>query len=269
MAVRSATAGLRACRVGVGLACSGMARDEEHPYLPAHFDLAGELLEQLGRRPGHQRVLEGGGELLLIVHEVPKPGVREREALFFWKTRRDGWRSREVPGGLKGLHELLERFAATIDTLEEDLELAERGQQLYQILKHTLPLCRSLRNLVGVLEAVLVIEDDERELLALRDRGKELERAAELLHADAQNALSYFHTESAEEQAEAARRTDRAAMQLNLLAAVFLPLIGLTGVFGMNVTNGFEASRAAFWVIIGVGLAAGYALLRAFMRRHS
>jgi Mg2+ and Co2+ transporter CorA len=225
-------------------------------------------LDQLGRRPGHQRVLEGSGELLLVVHEVPKAGVREREALFFWKTRRDGWRSREVPGGLRGLQELLERYATVIDELEEDLESAEKGQQLYQILKHTLPLCRSLRNLVGVLEGVLALEDGEREVLALRDRARELERSAELLHADAQNALTYFHTESAEEQAEAAHRTDRAAMKLNLLAAMFLPLIGLSGLFGMNVVNGLEDSRGALWIIAAVGLGGGYALLRVFIGKN-
>jgi len=245
-----------------------MARDEEHAYLPAHFDPAEEVLEQLGRRPGHQRVLEGSGEVLVIVHEVPKAGVREREALFFWKTRRDGWRSREVPGGLKGLQELLERYAAVIDALEENLEFAEKGQQLYEILKHTLPLCRSLRNLVAVLEGVLSLEDGQREILVLRDRARELERAAELLNADAQNALSYFRTESAEEQAEAAERTDRATMRLNLLAAAFLPLIALTGLFGMNVRNALEDSHVAFWVIGAVGLASGCGLLRVFMGRH-
>jgi hypothetical protein len=246
----------------------GMARDEEHAYLPAHFDPGDEVLDQLGRRPGHQRVLEGSGELLVIVHEVPKAGVREREALFFWKTRRNGWRSREVPGGLRGLQELLERYATVIDGLEEDLEFAEKGQQLYEILKHTLPLCRSLRNLVGVLEGVLALEDGDREILALRDRARELERAAELLHADAQNALTYFRTESAEEQAEAAQRTDRAAMRLNLLAAAFLPLIGLTGLFGMNVRNGLEDSHLAFWLISAIGLASGYGLLRVFIRKY-
>lgn len=246
----------------------GMARDEEHAYLPAHFDPGEEVLDQLGRRPGHQRVLEGSGELLVIVHEVPQAGVREREALFFWKTRRDGWRSREVPGGLKGLQELLERYAAVIDNLEEDLELAEKGQQLYEILKHSLPLCRSLRNLVGVLEAVLAMDEGDREILVLRDRARELERAGELLHADAQNALSYFRTESAEEQAEAAQRTDRATMRLNLLAAAFLPLIGLTGLFGMNVRNGMEDSRVAFWVVSAVGLAGGYGLLRLFLGKY-
>jgi Mg2+ and Co2+ transporter CorA len=180
--------------------------------------------------------------------------VSEREALFFWKTRRDGWRSREVPGGLGGLQDLLERYATVIDGLEENLEFAGKGQQLYEILKHTLPLCRSLRNLVGVLEGVLSLEDGEREIL--------------VLNADAQNALSYFRTESAEEQAEAAQRTDRATMRLNLLAAAFLPLIALTGLFGMNVRNPLEDSQVAFWVVGAVGLASGYGLLRVFMGKY-
>jgi Mg2+ and Co2+ transporter CorA len=57
-------------------------------------------------------------------------------------------------------------------------------------------------------------------------------------------------------------------MKLNLLAAMFLPLIGLSGLFGMNVVNGLEDSRGALWIIAAVGLGGGYALLRVFIGKN-
>ncbi|RYD35556.1 MAG: hypothetical protein EOP87_07150, partial [Verrucomicrobiaceae bacterium] len=58
---------------------------EESVKLPAHFRIEPELREQLSGRSGHQRCVEGRGELLLIVHDVPKPRIADRNGIYFWK----------------------------------------------------------------------------------------------------------------------------------------------------------------------------------------
>lgn len=224
------------------------------------------MREQLGARPGHQRVIDGDGELLLVVHEVPQAGIPERQARFFWKTRQGTWLS-DVEGREAGeLHALLDRYARAIDQNEEKLEEAKVALEIFQILRHAAPLLRSLRNLVAALEDVLRIDADDREVLAARDRGKELERAAELLFTDARSTMEFYRAEKAEEHAESAEALSKIAFRLNLLAGFFLPLVAMGGLFGMNVDLP-EFTKGLFWVIVVGGLGTGAVLLWIVGRR--
>ena len=87
---------------------------EESVKLPGHFRIEQELRDQLSSRPGHQRCVEGRGELLLVVHDVPRVGVPEREGIYFWKNYEGRWSQQSGPG-LSGLEDLLDRYAKTID----------------------------------------------------------------------------------------------------------------------------------------------------------
>ena len=227
--------------------------------LPAHFRLEPELLEQLSGRPGHQRCVEGAGELLLVVHEVPKPRVPERDALFFWKRHDGSWMQESGPG-TSSLGALLERYEKAIDVHEEVIDEADTAAEIFKILRHSGPLCRSSRNLVNALEQVLAIDPDDREILNYRDRAKEIERAADLLNADARVALEFWRAERAEEQARSGARLNRIAFRLNLLAGFFLPLVALGGLFGMNVDLPAFV-KPLFWGILFSGLAVGAVLL--------
>lgn len=227
--------------------------------LPAHFELEPELLEQLSGRPGHQRCIDGAGELLLVVHEVPRARIPERDALFFWK-RHDGWWMQESGPGLSGLGELLDRYAKAIDGHEEVIDEADTAAEIFKILRHSGPLCRSSRNLVAALEQVLAVDPDDREIRSFRDRARELERAADLLNADGRVALEFWQAERAEEHARSGARLNRIAYRLNLLAGFFLPLVALGGLFGMNVDLP-EFVKPLFWAILAGGLAVGGVLL--------
>lgn len=223
--------------------------------LPALFHLEPELYEQLSSRPGHQRCIEGHGELLLVVHEVPKPGVPEREALFFWK-RHDGTWMQSGGEGLGELGELLDRYSKTIDGHEELLDEADTAAEIFAILRHAGPLVRTSRNLMHALEQVLVIDPDDRPVRAYRDRAREIERAAELLNGDARLTLEFWRAEQAEEQARSAERLGKIAYRLNLLAGFFLPLVALGGLLGMNVDLP-EFVQRWFWGILFAGLLIG------------
>lgn len=227
--------------------------------LPTHFNLEPELLEQLSGRPGHQRCVDGAGELLLIVHEVPRPRIPERDALFFWKRHDGSWMQASGPG-LSELGDLLDRYAKAIDGHEEVIDEADTAAEIFKILRHAGPLCRTTRNLVIALEQVLAIDPDDREILGMRDRAKEIERAADLLNSDGRVALEFWRAERAEEHARAGARLNRIAYRLNLLAGFFLPLVALGGLFGMNVDlPGFV--KPLFWGILFGGLAVGGVLL--------
>ena len=94
--------------------------------LPENFHIEPELREQLSSRPGHQRCVEGAGELLLVLHEVPQPKVPERDPVYFWK-RHDGSWLQPSGAGLSELGALLDRFACAIDAHEESLDQGETG----------------------------------------------------------------------------------------------------------------------------------------------
>ncbi len=201
--------------------------------LPSHFTLEASLQEQLSHRAGHQRCLVGGHELLLILHEVPQPGVPERGALFFWKRNDGRWTQPGGPG-INEVSELLGRYEATIASLQEALEKIITARQIFPILRHASPLQRAIHHLAQALEQALAFEPDDRDIRSLRDRAKDIERAADLLVADARIISEFKTAEHQEAQTHAADRLVKNVNQLNLLAGFFLPLIALAGILGIN-----------------------------------
>lgn len=234
---------------------------DEPVKLPAHFRIEEELREQLSSRPGHQRCLEGRGELLLVLHDVPKPRASERSGLYFWKSHDGRWHQADGPG-LSGLASLLERYSKAIEAHEEVVDDADTAAEIFSILRHSGPLARSTRNLVQALEQTLAMDQDDREIRAFRDRAREIERAADLLNNDARVTLQFWQAERSERQARSAARLGRIAYRLNLLAGFFLPLVALGGLFGMNM----DRWGSLFWVVILLGLFIGIVLLWAVGR---
>ena len=227
--------------------------------LPKHFEIEPELREQFSKRAGHQRCVEGHDELLLVLHEVPKPGIPEREAVFFWK-RHDGRWTQPGGYGLNELGELLNRYAQVIDSHEVTLDEVATAAQIFGILRHTGPLARAIRNMVQALEQTLAADHETAEIRTCRDRARELERAADLLHADARVALEFCQAERSEKQAQASARLGRIAFRMNLLAGFCLPLMAFGSLFGMHVkTQGFM--EPLFWGIFSAGISTGALLL--------
>jgi Mg2+ and Co2+ transporter CorA len=232
---------------------------EEKLILPEHYELEREILEQLSDRPGHQRCVVGHDELLLVLHEVPKARVPEREALFFWRRMDGRWIQPGGPG-LDEVGELFERYANVIDANEELLEKSESAQDLFRILRQAGPLTRSLRNGVVALDQALVQEYEDKEVRNYRDRAKELERAAELLQVEVRETMLFWQAEAAEEHAKSSDRLGNILFKLNLVTGFFLPLVALGGLFGMNV-NLPDFVRSLFWWIFLGGLMVGGMLL--------
>lgn len=227
--------------------------------LPENFTIERELAEQLSSRPGSQRCIVGERELLLVVHEVPRPGVPERQPHVFWKHDETMWEQAGAHG-LSELAELLTRYEAAIDEHEAEIDEADTAEEIFHIIRHAAPLARSTRNLATALDQVLAVDHDDHEILSLRDRAKEIERAAELLNHDARLTLELWRAEHDEELAEASMHLSRTAFRLNLLAGFFLPVMALASIFGMNVKLPGSPGYM-FWPIILGGLAIGMGIL--------
>lgn len=231
----------------------------EISYLPANFALSASLLDQLSSRSGSQRCVRGeDGQLLLILHEVPEPSIPERKAVFFWF---DGhhWHSAEN-AGWKDLSLLLDAYAEAIDRLEAVVEEADTAKEIFELIRHAAPLARTTRNLYHALADAVSFAPRDRSLRHAKDRAHEIERAAELLHADARVTLEFMRAESAEEQARSSEQLARLGFRLNLLAGFFLPLVALGGLMGMNVRLPAFVD-GAFWFIFFGGLILGALIL--------
>lgn len=234
----------------------------ELPYLPESFALEVDLLDQLSSRTGCQRCLIGEhGQMLLVLHNVPKPGVPERKAMFFWHEAQKGWHGSDSDG-LMGLFHLLDDYAKAIDEQEAIIDDADTAKEIFDLLRHAAPLARSTRNLYhALLDAALKLPKD-RDLRLARDRAHESERAADLLYADARVTLEFIRAERAEEQAKSSGRLARLGFRLNLLAGFFLPLVALGALMGMNVKLPAFV-QDAFWMIFAGGLIFGILILLA------
>ena len=237
-----------------------MSSKADYGFLPKGFDLEPELLDQISARSGNQRCLIGRDELLLIVHDLPMPGVPEREPMVFWRTPGGGWFGPDSKKGLRQLSALLEKYQCKVDEYEAVIDEPEGAAAVFKVARHAGPLARSTRNMLVAIDQAVVHDDDNRELIALRDRARELERAAELLFHDAQLVLDFQQAENAEEQQAATERLNTIAFRLNLMAGFFLPLVGIGGLLGMNVDLP-EFVRSWFWGIFFGGMALGIIVL--------
>jgi len=238
--------------------------------LPEHFNLEPELREQLGSRAGHQRCIEGSGELLLVVHDVPHPGIPHRDALFFWKCHEGTWMQAACPSlgsgtGLGGLAALLDRYEETLDARAEALDRAASATEFFAVLRHAGPLARTSRNLLQALEHALSIDPDDRTIRNCRDRAREIERAADLLLTDGRIALEFRQAGQLELLARTAAKLKRIACRFLLLVGFFLPLATLGTWFGTEMP---PAVKPWFWGALLGTAALGACLVPLLGRRN-
>ncbi|HEX3134960.1 MAG TPA: hypothetical protein VHX44_15445 [Planctomycetota bacterium] len=227
--------------------------------IPRDWTIPDLLRSRLGDEGGRQRAMFADGHLLLVLHEVPKANDPDRKTRLLWRTPEGKWDSSTMGGGVQGLVRHLADYSKTVDGLEERLLKAEHARDYFSILQLVTPLWRSTRNMASALQEARGLVAKDRELIIARDTAGNIERACELLHADAVHGLDYTVARQGEEMAKASADMARAGHRLNLIAAMFLPLSAVTSVFGMQLTNGLEhvASPYLFWIILALGVIIG------------
>lgn len=229
--------------------------------LPRGWALPDAIAARLGDEVGRQRCMLHDGHLLLVLHEVPKPGDATRAGRLFWRKPDGAWDGSTGGAGVQGLVRHLDAFSKAIDALEERLAAAGAAADIHAVVQASAPLARSARNLQRTLQEARDAVPGDRELILARDRAYELERSADLLHHDAAAALQYAVARQAEEQTRSAFALAQAGHRLNLLAALALPLMAIASVFGMNLPSGIERyGSTAFWAVVAASLALGVAI---------
>lgn len=225
---------------------------------PRGWELPTAIAARLGDEVGRQRCMLHDGHLLLVLHEVPKPGDGARAGRLFWRRPDGAWDASAGGAGIQGLVRHLDAFAKAIDALEDRLAGATAAAEIHAVVQASAPLARTARNLHRALQEARDGVPADRELILARDRAYELERTADLLHHDAMAALQYAGARQAEEQTRAAYALARSGHRLNLIAGIALPLMAVASVFGMNLPSGVEGfGIAAFWAVVGASLALG------------
>lgn len=231
--------------------------------LPGAWNVPQRFRERLGDRAGRQRTMAHEGHLLLVLHAPPGPDETERRGRFFWRQPDGTWSATELGSGPHALVAHLNEFGTRLELLEQDEAEADGAEDYFRVLEALAPLHRTVHHLHQVLQQARELAPDDRDLINSRDRAYELERTADLLHADVKNALDYALARRAEEQARSSHRMAVAAHRLNVLAALFFPIATLCAVFGVNLRHGFEATAWDPWPFFGVlalGLLCGTAL---------
>lgn len=237
--------------------------------IPPNWDLPERFHHRLGAQAGRQRAMLHDGHLLLVLHKLPKASTLGREPVFYWRGRDGAWRASE--GGKNGLAALrahVEGFTATLASLDQRLDRAERAADYFEVIQEVGPILRTARNLHRVLQEARDGVPDDREIITLRDLAGDAERSGELVLADATHGLNFTVARRSEEQAELAERIARSGHRLNLIAALFLPVSAFGAMFGMNFRHGLETAGSPwlFWGVLGVALVFGL-LVRGSLER--
>ncbi|MBK8090948.1 MAG: hypothetical protein IPK32_02820 [Verrucomicrobiaceae bacterium] len=227
------------------------------------------IRNRVGREPGMQRAILEEQHLLIILHQIPGPDDASRKPALFWRQPDGVWKSSPDAGGLLGLQNHLQGFSSRLDELDKAEHVAQSAGEYHRVLEAIAPVLRSSRGLHRALQQARDFVKSDRDIINLRDQAAGIERNAELLLQDAQFGLDFTQVKQAEEQAASARRMAATAHRLNVLAALFLPLTALTGLFSMNVRSPVSDTTGNFWLIALAGVVVGLLISTLVIGRRS
>lgn len=230
--------------------------------VPLDWNLPPMLRERLEGKLARQRCLHADGHTVLLLHEPPRIDSEHREQILFHFDAGRGWANTKNPSGIDELAALVDRYERQLDELEAILHDAISARTCFETLRALNPITRALKNLIGALQVAReTLPHDE----ALCDQVEEAhiqERVAELLLADARNALDFALAEETERHTQVNLELTKAAHRLNLMVALFLPVTALASIFGMNLTSGLEQRNVPylFWSVLVFGVLLGLAV---------
>lgn len=250
------TAGERKWQCGLG----------NHPnkpmIIPPDWNVPESITARLGQKSaGRQRIIFEDDHLLIILHKVPSAEDTTREAVLFWRAPDGNWRWTRGPNGAAALSSHVQTYAERETALQAAADKCEDTRALYELLAELTPVVRAARNMHITLQAAREAVKEEKLLIDARDRASDVERNLELLLEDVRNMIQYRSIREAEQQSLLAAEALRASHRLNVIAAIFLPLTAITGIFGMNLAPGIDKESAIyFWSIALLSMALGFGL---------
>ena len=231
---------------------------ENATYIPSSWNLPDAIRLRLGKTVGKQRLIGEDDHHLLLLHAPPRAEDDEvRSAVVVWRDPAGEWKSFPVDGGLAGLEKHLTLYRTAIHQLDDEVESAKTARQYFEVMRHMHPLQRATRSMLEVIQATRQALPDDTRIITLRDQASDLERAIELVAADAKAGMDFTLAESANQQAISSEAANQEARRLNRLAAFFFPLATLVTVFGMNPPEQIYQNQG-FWVVLAAGLVLGF-----------
>lgn len=238
----------------------------EKSILPVGWEVPDRFRQRLGKTVGRQRPMAAEGHLLLVLHAPPTTEDAQRVGRLFWRAADGTWKSNALGNGIAALGKHLDEYETLIAALDRQEEEARTAEDYFAVLERLGPLSRSARNQHQVLQEARQACPEFAELIDARDRAYAVERAAELLYGETKNSLDLLVARRAEEQARDSRRMAEAAYRLNILAAVFLPIVAVTAILGIDLgtmatllgydANSFVAEGRAVVICLGLLMAA-------------
>lgn len=230
--------------------------------IPPTWSLPDIIRARLGRTTyGRQRAIIEEGHLVLVLHKPPGPDDTEREGALFWRTPAGEWqhnRGGPGPGGLKRHVQLYEEYESKV--MREYDEAAD-STALFNLLESLTPVVRATRGMHQALQMARETIGNDPFLIEMRDLAYEVDRNLELLIEDVRNAIQYRMAREAEEQGRLSRQALHASHRLNILAALFFPLMAVASVFGMNFAHGLsERNPLVFWIVALISVALGFVI---------
>lgn len=227
-------------------------------YIPKTWDLPESIRKRLGEAVGKQRLMNEDGHLLLLLHQPPLAEDDEvRAPMVIWRNPAGEWKSAPAGGGMSGLEAHVAAYRAAIHELDELVESAKSAREYFEVMRRTHPMQRSTRSMLEVIQLTRQALPGEVRIINMRDQAADLERAIELVAADARAGMDFTLAEAASQQAQSAEVANQEARRLNRLAAFFLPLATLVAVFGMNPPATVYGTRG-FWLVLAAGIGLGF-----------
>lgn len=220
--------------------------------IPPSWQLPDSVVRRLGSGPGRQRIIAEDGHLVVVLHAIPNADdPTRRDARLFWRTETGTWRASatQADSTVGALRAHVESYFQTAESFEDRIEQARTADDWFELLQQVAPFARSARNLARVMQELRDRLGADADVIAIRDRAADVERAAELVQQWASQGLDYTIAKSNEEQATLSDYISRSGHRLNLLAAFTLPLTALGSLLGMNLASGLERAAAPylFW----------------------
>jgi Mg2+ and Co2+ transporter CorA len=237
--------------------------------VPDTWDIPNKIRDRFGDSAGRQRAMSAEGHLVLVLHEPPGPDDRERKAKILWRNPAGVWQCNTDGSVVNLLKKHVGGYTAKAEHLEDLLQIASCAADYFHLLQAIAPLQRASRNLHTTLQQAREFIPDDHEIISARDTAGDAERAFDLLQIDAKNGLDYTIAQKTELQSERSFEMSVSAHRLNVLAALFFPIMAVSAVFGMNFPSGLEsvAQPWLFWCVLMVGFGAGLLLVRAISER--
>jgi Mg2+ and Co2+ transporter CorA len=213
--------------------------------------------------------MSADGHLLVILHEPPRPEETGRRGRLFWREPDGTWHSNSLGSGIRALEQHIDEYAEVLQTMEDSEDRAQTSDDYFPLLQAIAPVFRSARNMHDTLQQARETVREDRGLITARDHAYTVQRTAELLQSDIKNGLDCAIARRAEEEAASSREMAEAGHRLNVLAAVFFPVVTIASIFGMNLDHGLEHAfkPVLFWIVLLIGIVSGFVLKASIMRR--